>query len=579
MIKTLTAIKITESLCQRCYECVRKCPAKAIKITELDLAISSDRCIACGACTLTCAKGVFSSENSAGQIRDLLASKPVVAVLAPEIDAVFPGINRAQLVSALKDLGFFTVEELVIAEEMVALAYTELLSRDRNGPIIRSTCPAVVNYIEIFHPDMIENLAPIASPMIVQGRLVKKLYDKEPAVVFIGPCIAKKAEIEKDDSGAIDYILTFDQMMDMLREASIDPAAYPSEEDERLVLNRSFSTPGGFPISLLKDSKIDDLLISRSVVATEQLLSESDDHLHDRVFLDLLSCRGCIDGPAFGRGNRLSRMTALGDQQVRPQVKTVFNDLAPLPDLDLTQNFSSRPLSEKILTFDDLEKEMSEAGLSDDLRHLNCGLCGYETCAGQARAVIAGQSDWSACFPNQRQIAEETIIRLKEVTNTDGLTDLVNHRGFIESLSNEYHRFVRYKKDLSIIMIDVDGFKQINDTHGHVQGDRVLKLLAQILIQNIRETDITARYGGDEFAIILPEISKDEAVVVAEKLRAKASDALFWLGGDIKERVTLSLGVCSASESDADPVSFLNRADKALYKAKRAGRNQTVIGD
>ena len=572
-------IEATASLCQHCYECVRKCPVKAIKITDSELEVVGDRCIACGACVVACTQKAFRSRDNIGEIKELMAKKDVVAVTAPEIDAVFSGTSRSQLRAALMELGFYAVEDMVIAEEMVAMAYSELLSRDTDRPVIRSTCPSIVAFVEKYKPEMVRNLAPIASPMIVQGRLVKLLYG-DVAVVFIGPCIAKQSEIERDPGDAVDQVLTFDRLVNMFKEVDIDPGNYQVEDDDRPVVGRVFSTPGGFPVNILENSSEKDrLMISRSLGSVKQVLSKPHSGANESGFLDLLNCHGCVDGPAFGEGSRRSRLLAIGDQTTKQRMTMDFKEFTKLPEFDMTQVFAARPSEKKVSGREGLEEELSSVGLSDPQRQLNCSLCGYETCAGHAGAVIMGLSDWSACLPEQRRLLQEKASRLKEATHTDGLTSLVNHRGFVEMLAAEFHRHVRYKTGLSVIMSDVDSFKQINDIHGHLQGDKVLKLLAQILVQNLRETDIAARYGGDEFAIILPEISREEAVVVAEKLRAKVADTVFWLGEDIRERVSLSLGICAASERDTDPMMFLNRADKALYKAKQAGRNRTVIAE
>ncbi|KKK72853.1 hypothetical protein LCGC14_2899720, partial [marine sediment metagenome] len=256
-------IEATASICQHCYECVRKCPVKAIKITDSELEVVGDRCIACGACVVACTQKAFRSRDNIGEIKELMAKKDVVAVTAPEIDAVFSGTSRSQLRAALMELGFYAVEDMVIAEEMVAMAYSELLSRDTDRPVIRSTCPSIVAFVEKYKPEMVRNLAPIASPMIVQGRLVKLLYG-DVAVVFIGPCIAKQSEIERDPGDAVDQVLTFDRLVNMFKEVDIDPGNYQVEDDDRPVVGRVFSTPGGFPVNILENSSEKDrLMISR----------------------------------------------------------------------------------------------------------------------------------------------------------------------------------------------------------------------------------------------------------------------------------------------------------------------------
>ncbi|MDP1808922.1 MAG: diguanylate cyclase [Actinomycetota bacterium] len=580
MKNTVNILSTSLDRCQHCYQCVRRCPVKAIRLTETVLEIDADRCVYCGACVLACRQGAIFLADDTIAVKELLAARPTVVVLAPEIDAAFPDVTRARMAAALKALGFYAIEDMVMAEEMVASAYVDVLSRDTDRPVIRSTCPAVVNYVEMYLPEMVEFLAKIATPMIVQGRLIKSVYGEGPAVVFAGPCIAKKMEIHRGSDQAVDVVITFEELGKLFAAAGIIPAEISTDQDGGSFMARAVSAPGGFPLSWLSRNRgRDRLIVSRSLAGARETLAQPGIESAGHSFLDLLNCRGCIDGPAFSGGSRASRLSAIGRRIIEPGIVFPITELAKLPSIDVAQDFLPRPVEVDPVTSEELKGVLAAAGLADVTRRLDCAVCGYNTCVDQAHAVAAGFSDWSACFPYQRRMFGETTARLKEVSNTDGQTGLVNHRGFVEALANEFHRHVRYRSALSLIMIDVDNFKLINDTHGHLQGDKLLKLLAQLLIRNLRETDVAARYGGDEFAVILPQIGKDEAVAVAEKLRLKAMSAVFWLGREIKETVSLSLGVSEVNEEDADPMALLIRADKLLYKAKNSGRNQTVAAD
>lgn len=163
----------------------------------------------------------------------------------------------------------------------------------------------------------------------------------------------------------------------------------------------------------------------------------------------------------------------------------------------------------------------------------------------------------------------EEIYRL---TTVDGLTQIYNKRYFMEVLDREIGRAHRYGRELSLIMFDIDHFKKINDTFGHLAGDHVLKHLASVIKSRIRRDDIMARYGGEEFAIVLPEIDNYNARHLAEKIRRLVERTVFKFE-DTQIPVTISIGVATSHADVGSPEELLKVADEKLYDAKRGGRN------
>lgn len=164
----------------------------------------------------------------------------------------------------------------------------------------------------------------------------------------------------------------------------------------------------------------------------------------------------------------------------------------------------------------------------------------------------------------------EEIYRL---TTVDGLTQIYNKRYFLETLEREISRAQRYHRDLSLIMFDIDHFKKVNDTYGHLAGDSVLKQLASVLKSRIRREDIMARYGGEEFAVILPEIGSVNAQTFAEKVRRIVEKTAFKFE-DHQIPVTVSIGVAAVGPGIQSPLEFIKLADDKLYQAKVEGRNR-----
>ncbi len=164
---------------------------------------------------------------------------------------------------------------------------------------------------------------------------------------------------------------------------------------------------------------------------------------------------------------------------------------------------------------------------------------------------------------------------IKELAVRDGLTGLYNHRYFQEALGLEMARSHRHQRAFSLIFLDVDFFKLYNDTHGHVEGDRLLKTLAEILTDRLRFTDIVARYGGEEFVILLPETSKENARRLAESLLQCVAEYPF-PGRETQPlgKVTVSMGLATFPDDGVEGAALVEHADAALYQAKRNGRNR-----
>ena len=185
------------------------------------------------------------------------------------------------------------------------------------------------------------------------------------------------------------------------------------------------------------------------------------------------------------------------------------------------------------------------------------------------------------------QLALQTTNDVKDIailqheSITDALTGLKNRRYFDQRICEEVALSKRYKLPLTLILLDVDYFKKINDTYGHTVGDEVLTNLSKLVLEVVRDSDIVARYGGEEIAIITPNTSKAEAELLAERLRGKVEKTTVAMVGATQEivQVTVSLGICSLSPVITDKQALLEESDQALYLAKKYGRNRVVVSN
>ncbi|HEX3019818.1 MAG TPA: GGDEF domain-containing protein, partial [Chitinispirillaceae bacterium] len=163
--------------------------------------------------------------------------------------------------------------------------------------------------------------------------------------------------------------------------------------------------------------------------------------------------------------------------------------------------------------------------------------------------------------------------KMELLATTDGLTGLNNHRHFQEILSKELERARRYKRSLSLLLMDIDHFKSFNDTYGHPVGDLVLKEISLCIQKSIRTNDIPARYGGEEFTVIIPETNQANAMIIAERVRSTIEKHII-MSLEKQLRVTVSIGCASYPNQASSQQELIDFADKALYYSKGHGRNQ-----
>ncbi|MBE0567804.1 MAG: 4Fe-4S dicluster domain-containing protein [Krumholzibacteria bacterium] len=409
--------------CRTCYTCVRECPAKAIRIRDGQAEVIHERCIGCGNCVRVCsqdAKAVLRSVEAAAALLD--GPWPVAAALAPSFPAEFLDVPTEQLVGALKALGFGVVHEVGFGADLVARATRGLLDARPEDRWISTSCPAIVTFVEQFHPELCGHLLPVVSPMLASAQALRALHGAELKVVFIGPCIAKKGEAAAS-AGAerIDAALTFAELRELLYLRGIDPAlAAPARFDPpRARLGAVFPLSRG----LAQAAGMDEDLTSTRVVTADgrvafpQALDGFAAGDLDAGLLDVLCCNGCIMGagmtsrePMFRRRAAVSRYAAAsraeGDAGAWRHAMSLFSDA------DLARGFAARDTRMPVPGEEDLRAIMRRMGKQRPGDELNCRACGYETCRQHAVAIFDGMAESEMCLPYVIEHLRETVDEL-----------------------------------------------------------------------------------------------------------------------------------------------------------------------
>lgn len=264
------------------------------------------------------------------------------------------------------------------------------------------------------------------------------------------------------------------------------------------------------------------------------------------------------------RGLTDAELLGIGIEQYVLSWKEYAPDGRPLSGAEM-------PLGRAILNGEVVENEEVIVELDDGSR--KWALASAVPIRGAEGDIVAGLVIWYDITQQKAYEAE-----LQRLANTDALTGVLNRRAFFSHAHAEWTRAVRHGHVFSLLLLDIDHFKDINDVHGHQAGDRVLAEIVATCTMGLRDADVFGRIGGEEFALILPETGRTGAQRVAEKLRGRAEAARTLHEGTVL-RCTISLGcvtVCPGGDVSAGIEAALRRADAALYEAKRTGRNRVI---
>ena len=393
-----------KELCRTCYTCVRECPAKAIRIVGGQAEVIDERCIACGNCTKVCSQGAKVFLNTTDRVITLLDEKiDSAAILAPSFPAEFQELaDYRQLIGMIRSLGFKNVLEVSFGADLVADRYKKLVEESKDY-YISSDCPSIVNYIKHYHPNLVDNLAPIVSPMVAMSRVVHARYGDDVKIVFIGPCVAKKAE-----STEIDEAITFSELRELFDLFKITPEkSHPSDFDQ----------PAGgrgaiFPVTrgLLQTANINDDAITGNIIAAEGridfqgALKEFEAGLIKDQHMELLACEGCIMGPGLSKAgkqyNRRALVSSYANQKMNDldsgSWKKAFDEYS---DLDLSVRHRTEDRRPEVTDESGLEEVLASMGKITKKDELDCGACGYETCIEHAIAIKKGLAEVEMCLP------------------------------------------------------------------------------------------------------------------------------------------------------------------------------------
>lgn len=427
-LQTQQIIFTDKAHCRDCYKCLRVCPVKAIKMHHGQAFVIEDRCILCGNCILVCPQHAKKYRRDIDKARQLIASgRKVVVSVAPSYIAAFEKWESSRLPSALRSLGFQHIGVTSLGAYEVAQGTADIVNANRTGTHICTACPVVVNCVEKYHADFIPQLVDSVSPMVAHAKMLKQRFGEESAVVFVGPCIAKKGEAERSEvNGLVEAVLTFEELAEWMEESGIDlKRCEESAFDESPVpVSTLFPLIGG----LIKtaDMPLDAHSIEAITVSGSNEIEDAFSYIADGrpLVVEGLYCQqGCINGPGVtSRKSLLERKLDIINYSA--QLTPPAELQRKLSASDLHTAFGPRPvITEEPIAEDKIREVLRKTGKEAESDMLNCGACGYATCREKAIAVLHGYAELEMCIPYVRKMAQQRTDKIIE-TSPNGIVIL-----------------------------------------------------------------------------------------------------------------------------------------------------------
>jgi len=608
--------------CKVCYTCVRDCPAKAIKIANGQAEVIADRCVGCGNCVRVCSQNAKQYYNSIGAVKTLLAGKRrKAAIIAPSFPAEFMDIPAEKLAAMIRKCGFDLVCEVAFGADLVSLEYKEFLERTADESHIGSTCPGIVAYVEKYHPELVPKLVPVVSPMVAAAKATRRLHGNDVEIVFIGPCVAKKAEAARYGDNLLAAALTFSELRTLFNEKRITPenVGVGDFDPPRPGLGALYALSGGI---LQSADMREDLLNSKIICADGknnfvEALEEFEKGSFSPRLLELLCCKGCIAGAgmsdthsAFARRNAVSDYVS--KKMERREKEDAGNDglyAEILENIDMKAEFHNDDHRLPVPSEQEIRAILERMGKFSPEDELDCEACGYKTCREHAIAIHKGLAENEMCLPytierlkaslkelnlshNQLEETKQALFNAEklasmgqlsagiahEINNPLGVI-LLNAKLLLDTIEeeNEDH------EDLALIVEQAERCKKIvsglldfaRKNKVILQPVNILDFLKHCLRSVIIADNVTIDVDTSNVENPVFEIDKDQLTQVFTNLIANATEAMQPDGGRIAIKLADTpdeLTIKVADNGPGIPEEYRNKIFEPLFTTKQIGK-------
>jgi iron only hydrogenase large subunit-like protein/uncharacterized Fe-S cluster-containing protein len=484
----MNVIGFKEAKCKNCYKCVRTCNVKAISVKNEQAQILDEKCILCGQCLEACPQNAKTFISDLERVKKYLKEGiPTVISIAPSYLGVLNYERPGQVVSALMQLGFSQVRETAEGAAYVTNEYKRILAEGKMKNIITTCCQSVNDLIEIYFPGLVEYMAPVVSPMIAHGKLLRAELGYEVKIVFLGPCISKKREAESDPrtTGYIDAVINFIELEQWLQEENIDITACGDAKwyNKNPRVNRLYPISNGIISSVLATNGQKDrykkLYIDGINNCIELFKSMEEDQVSD-CFIEANICDGgCIKGPMVNQQKvGFSRFKIKLDMEEKIKKTPVLEEEYPNNQmLPFGKKFCDRSLKEMFPTEEEIKKILKKIGKTTKEHELNCGACGYSSCREKAIAVFQGKAELNMCIPFMQEKAQSmSNVVLDTTPNIIIVVDAdMKIVEFSRAAEIYFHKTRTEAKEMYLFeIIDHLDFEYVLNTRSSIMGKKVI---------------------------------------------------------------------------------------------------------
>ena len=411
----MDVIGFKEAKCKNCYKCVRNCDVKAITVKDAQAYIMNDKCILCGHCLEVCPQNAKTLISDLERVKEYLkVGNQTVVSLAPAYLGVLKYKTPGQVISALLKLGFTAVRETAEGAAYVTREYDKLITAGEMENIITTCCPSLNDLVEIYYPSLTKYLAPVISPMIAHGKIIREEYGPDVKVVFLGPCISKKREAECDPrtAGIIDAVINFKEFEEWLLDEGIDilelPDTPPNNPDP--LVNRLYPISSGVLSSVVASKDTSDRYRKFYVHGIKNCIDLLESMNRGEVtgcFIEANICNGgCIKGPAIDRASISRFKVKLDMEESIPKAPITQESFYTKSPILFRRHFFDRSPKDPLPTEEEIMQILSKIGKTKPEDMLNCGACGYATCREKAIAVFQGKAELNMCIPYLHERAQ-----------------------------------------------------------------------------------------------------------------------------------------------------------------------------